>query len=246
MKGGSRVFPRSRPLGLVAVATLALTVSCAAPVSVGVSAREPEVPVLGRVELTARVENPSPELRYRWRADSGRCDPQESSLPSTTYLAAGEPGEDRVKVEVMRGGRIVATAETLIRVTPARQATPVGPATPGDTGPLIRITTVPHYDPMGGPATAADISGFVTGVTPAEYRVVLYVKTDMWYVQPLVASSLTGIAADGKWSTWIHTGTLYAALLVRAGYVPDATRADLPAVAVGGDIVAVAVVEGRR
>ena len=82
----------------------------------------------------------------------------------------------------------------------------------------IRITTVPRYDPIGGPNSSDHIEGRVIGVKPRDFRVVIYARTDYWYVQPEIANPMTPINKDGLWSATIHTGSRYAALLVRPTY----------------------------
>jgi hypothetical protein len=70
------------------------------------------------------------------------------------------------------------------------------------------------YDENGGDATKTQIVGEVTGPDPEQFWVVLYVRTDDWYVQPLATSPYTDVDEAGNWSAWIHSGVQYAALLV--------------------------------
>jgi hypothetical protein len=72
--------------------------------------------------------------------------------------------------------------------------------------------------------------------------IVIYARSQRWWVQPFADRPLTSIAADGSWKSTIHLGTDYAALLVRPNYHPPAVTDTLPAV--GGDIVAVATSKG--
>src|SRR5205085_12195311 len=103
---------------------------------------------------------------------------------------------------------------------------------------------VPPYDPLGGEGSAAKIEGEVSGATPQDAQVVLYSWTDKGYIQPTRAQPFTDIAPDGKWSTEIHTGTRYAALLVRPSYRPRFVVFNLPPV--GGDVIAVASATGAK
>jgi Uncharacterized protein containing caspase domain len=111
-------------------------------------------------------------------------------------------------------------------------------------GSDIRITLIPIYDPIGGEGTSAKIEGEVSGAVPQNAQVVLYSWTDKGYIQPTQAQPFTEIAPDGKWSAEIHTGTRYAALLVKPGFKPRFIMFNLPTV--GGDVIAVASVTGAK
>jgi len=79
---------------------------------------------------------------------------------------------------------------------------------------------------------------------PAGTRIVLFAKNNVgtWWVQPLAENPFTAIAADGTWTSTIHLGVEYAALLVGASYHPPSTTEQLPDV--GGEIVARATAPG--
>jgi hypothetical protein len=99
--------------------------------------------------------------------------------------------------------------------------------------PTIKIVQVPAAG--GSPDSTASISGRVHGLrNPHEFRVVVYARTDHWYVQPSEDSPLTPIQPDGSWSTSTRPGVRYAALLVRSAYRPPRTAEALP---VGSDDV---------
>lgn len=84
---------------------------------------------------------------------------------------------------------------------------------PAQAEPTIRFTVIPPYD-QGGSETSAYVQGTVVGVkNPQDYCVVLWAKSDRWYIQPELDNYCVGIH-DGTWSADIHTGTRYAALLV--------------------------------
>ncbi len=52
------------------------------------------------------------------------------------------------------------------------------------------------------------------------YKVVLYAKTDHWYIQPYAGSSLK-LTGNGKWhASKVNAGDLYA-WLIRADVEPD-------------------------
>jgi hypothetical protein len=107
----------------------------------------------------------------------------------------------------------------------------------------IEITTVPPYE-QGGPDTRADIGGKITGKLAPEYKIVLYARAyNSWHVQPTV-NAVHPIRPDNTWTTWTHTGTSYAALLVRPEFDAFVRLDMLPQV--GGYVLARAVVDGKR
>ena len=107
--------------------------------------------------------------------------------------------------------------------------------------PSIEFTIVPKAD-AGGPGVLAPVAGRVTGARPNQ-RVVLFARSDQgWWVQPFRSRPFTDIGPDSTWTSAIHLGQEYAALLVDADYLPPATAETLPEP--GGGIVAVARVRG--
>lgn len=109
--------------------------------------------------------------------------------------------------------------------------------------PEIRITQVPPND-VGGPDKVDMIAGTTSGARGSEYKVVLYTRTDRWYVQPTADNPYTTIDDKGKWQSETHLGRTYAAVLVRSSY-NDARPilSDLPSI--GGDVVARDLKQGR-
>jgi hypothetical protein len=91
---------------------------------------------------------------------------------------------------------------------------------------------------------SSEIAGEVSGVDPDDFRVVVYAKTNYWYVQPLVAAPFTEIGPDGKWSALTHLGTRYAALLVKPTFNPSSRTSSLPPR--GGDVVDLITVTGKK
>jgi hypothetical protein len=86
------------------------------------------------------------------------------------------------------------------------------------SGIQIDITNIPPNDPEGGPSTHADIAGTVSGDLFPDCRVVIYARAlDVWFIQPEAYRSQT-ILSNKTWSTWTHTGSSYAALVVRPGF----------------------------
>jgi hypothetical protein len=230
-----------------------------------------EVRVGDTAQIGVKITNPVSGLHFRWSAVQGRCNPQESSNISTTYTAPLIPGEDHVTLEVFSGEKAIYEDEVLIRVVagPAAEVretnesqtdipdpsvspttSPVEPSRPPNPwsasasgNHLIRITQVPHRDPVGGDQSSEDIAGDVSVDAPRNCRVVIYARTDKWYVQPLIAAPYTEIQDNKQWSTWTHTGTQYAALLVTHTYKPPNTLSVLPRV--GGDVIDIAKEDGR-
>lgn len=101
--------------------------------------------------------------------------------------------------------------------------------------PTIEVTGVPG--PGGGENDFGTVSGRVKGVDGRGLRVVIYSLTDVWYVQPWIASPFTSIGADGRFGVEIHKGREYAVLLVMPAFAARATLGALPAA--GGPVIAV-------
>jgi len=106
--------------------------------------------------------------------------------------------------------------------------------------PAIHFTIIPEASAGGAERTAA-IAGRVTGARRGQ-QIVLFARTNVWWVQPLTTQPYTAIAADSTWKNTIHLGVEYGALLVEPGYRPPDTTASLPAP--GGAVIAVATVNG--
>ena len=87
------------------------------------------------------------------------------------------------------------------------------------------------------------IAGTAHGVDFKKHKVVVYARTDKWYVQPYIKEPYTNIADDGKWETDTRTGSEYAALLVKSSYPPPPQPKVLPQVS--GEVVATFRVEGK-
>lgn len=203
---------------------------------------------LGReVRISARVRYPPDDVQYRWRSDNGLFDPQQSRELATTYTAV-RAGRDLIRLEVLGSGVTIQQDEFVVEVVAPvsarrEQSDEYHPFSAPSGSVAVEITEVPPYDEVGGGVRQAGISGSVSGSTP-EQRIVLYACTNVCYVQPLVADPYTDIRSDGSWSNWTHTGKIYMALLVEAGFTPPPTIAGAhishPAVA------ASTAVEGRR
>ena len=106
--------------------------------------------------------------------------------------------------------------------------------------PAITFTTIPPAD-EGGADRTAEVAGRVTGARPGQ-RIVLFARTNVWWVQPLSAEPFTQVNADGTFKTTTHLGREYAALLVEPQYRPPDTADSLPEP--GGQVLAAAIVKG--
>jgi hypothetical protein len=105
----------------------------------------------------------------------------------------------------------------------------------------IEFTTIPEAR-EGGPEATTQIAGRVTGARPNE-RIVLFAKSEQWWVQPAADKTFTPIQQNSTWNSSTHYGWEYAALLVEPGYRPPLRASTLPA---GEGIRAAAVVKGRQ
>ncbi|NQU75163.1 MAG: hypothetical protein HQ546_02470 [Planctomycetes bacterium] len=81
-------------------------------------------------------------------------------------------------------------------------------------------------DRVYGTSQARRVRGQVSGVANPFYKVILYAKTDHWYIQPLDAAMLK-LSSQGRWRTsGVKAGELYA-YLVRADFQPPEELWDL-------------------
>ncbi len=85
------------------------------------------------------------------------------------------------------------------------------------------------------------IQGRVTGARAGQ-QVVLYAKTDAWWLQPLSSLPFTEIQANSTWINSTHLGSEYAALLVEPGFRPPSMMSALPSA--GREVVAIATAKG--
>jgi len=109
------------------------------------------------------------------------------------------------------------------------------------TKPDIQITEAPSKG--AGPDEVKTIAGTASGVDIAECKVVVFARTDVWYVQPYIASSDTSINEDGTWRSDTHLGLQYAAMLVKKAYNPPSKTRKLPDV--GGQVLAIALATAK-
>lgn len=110
--------------------------------------------------------------------------------------------------------------------------------------PVITITEVPPYD-CGGPDKRATIAGTVRGVSPKEYRLIIYAFAcdGIAYVQPTRAVPYVEFP-NGSFQTQIYLGQVYWVAVVKRTF--EAKAQLYRELEVGDNIVAVVKVEGRK
>jgi len=106
--------------------------------------------------------------------------------------------------------------------------------------PSVEITLVPPANP-GGPGSLDYIGGRVTNAAHGQ-KIVIYARSEIWWIQPFSNSPFTNIQPDSTWKNSTHLGTEYAALLVDQGYSPQPRLQTLPAV--GKGVAAIATING--
>jgi hypothetical protein len=107
--------------------------------------------------------------------------------------------------------------------------------------PTVQITQVPAADP-GGPVQMDFIEGRASGAKPGQ-QIVLYARSNIWWIQPLANQPFTKIQPDSTWRNSTHLGTEYAAILVEPGFHPATKLSTLPAE--GNGVVAIATSAGK-
>jgi hypothetical protein len=110
-----------------------------------------------------------------------------------------------------------------------------------DPKPTVQITQVPAADP-GGPVQLDFIEGRANGAKPGQ-QIVLYARSNIWWIQPLANQPFTKIQPDSTWRNSTHLGTEYAAILVEPGFHPAAKVKTLPPE--GNGVVAIATSAGK-
>jgi len=93
------------------------------------------------------------------------------------------------------------------------------------TGQIIGdLSQPPEIDFIDLKAGNRTIYGVANNIDASQVRVVLWALTNIWYVQPLIASPYTNICDDGSWQNWTHGWKTMVAVLVDSTYVPGAVR----------------------
>jgi len=89
--------------------------------------------------------------------------------------------------------------------------TPVGTY----TGGVVGNPNLPPTITLDTPATGArQLSGHANNVDASRIKVVIYVLTDMWYIQPLANAPYTNIFSDGSWTSQTNPWNRIVVLLV--------------------------------
>ena len=173
-------------------------------------------------------------ISYQWRTDGpGMCTPQTSNGPETNYKAPDSIGESKkkevtVSVEfyvneskVRLQGRVIIESRGSIAEIPesaGSRARPLpDPPAKSASRPTIEITKPGIFDPEGGRMGPQMIEGKVSGVDSRDYVVLLYSRTNQWYIQPLDIDDgrFTPIDDRNGFRNDYHVGEQYAALLCR-------------------------------
>jgi hypothetical protein len=93
----------------------------------------------------------------------------------------------------------------------------------GQNGPPVVTLNTPQPG-------ANQLSGWAYGVDYSRIKVVIYVLTNEWYVQPYADAPFTDIASDGSWTSYTHPWQAIVVLLVNpTNYTPAATKITNPA-----------------
>jgi hypothetical protein len=106
--------------------------------------------------------------------------------------------------------------------------------------PVVRFTRVPTAG-FGGPEKLETVEGEAEGALK-DQQIVLYAKSEVWWVQPFKKKSRTSISPSGHWSNQTHLGSQYAALLVAPTYHAPLQTDGLPPI--GNGVYAVAIATG--
>lgn len=99
-----------------------------------------------------------------------------------------------------------------------------GPAPEANPFSITIVDLQPGDNTVHGTAEAGEVLGA---------RVVLWAKTDRWYVQPSIANPYTIVRSDGTWSSFTYPWDRMVALLVDSTYEPGSVRDYHPALDAG-------------
>jgi hypothetical protein len=127
---------------------------------------------------------------------------------------------------VYSGPIAVNTSQTIQAIASGGgySTSPVASATYTIAGgsPIVTLLT-----PAAG---ASNLSGYAYNIDPNTDKIVIYVLTNMWYVQPWADAPYTDIASDGSWQSYTHPWDSIVVLLVDpANYSPQTTEITNPA-----------------
>ncbi len=102
---------------------------------------------------------------------------------------------------------------------------------PGET--VGELGSEPQIEIIGLQPGQDTVWGLANNTDASNTRVILWARTDMWYIQPLVSHPYTIICGDGSWSNWTHPWDRMVALLVDTTYSPQPTSFEHPSTHAG-------------
>ncbi len=106
---------------------------------------------------------------------------------------------------------------------------PTGPDDPVPPAGIVGDTTKPpEITIVGLQPGDSYVSGTANNLDTSKTNVVLWAKTDHWYVQPYVTQPFTPIQGTGHWGNTTHPWNRLVALLVDATYDPGSIRLEHP------------------
>jgi len=119
------------------------------------------------------------------------------------------------------------TSVNLVEGQAAAVDAKLNPKCPGEI--IGNLSLPPEIKIIGLNPGDYTVHGIANNIDASKIRVVIWVLTNNWYVQPYVASPYTTICGDGSWSSYTHTWKRIVVLLVDSTYVPGSVRYDHPA-----------------
>jgi hypothetical protein len=69
-------------------------------------------------------------------------------------------------------------------------------------------------------AGASQLSGHANNINASKIKVVIYVQTNMWWIQPWATAPYTDICSDGSWTNYTHPWDRIVVLLVNPSSFP--------------------------
>jgi uncharacterized protein (TIGR03437 family) len=208
------------------------------------SIRATTPPGTGTVDVT--VTNPSGETALLSNGFRYVATPTISSVDPVIGPPAGGTlvtvtGTNFQNGATVQFGSVAATSVVFVSVTTLRAAAPAGTGTVAlsVTNPDGQSVALPNAFTYGTPLPpsltaslqACRVAGtLIGGQSPDNYRIVVWARTNMFYIQPCDTERTQTIRADRTWGPIdSHSGEIWV-LLVRNGYVPSPTTSSLPAV----------------
>ena len=67
---------------------------------------------------------------------------------------------------------------------------------------------------------SSQLSGYANNINAGKNKVVIYVQTNMWFIQPFAASPYTNICSDGSWTSYTHSWDRITVLIVDPASFP--------------------------